>query len=223
MQSLIGFGRQLSGVGGVEHARVARLDEISIRARGVGAGECRVLHAVELDGAHRCNLAHVERVGHVVELLRDARERLGAAVDGKRLFLLELHEVLKFQKPSHMVGVAVGVEHLVNAPHVLANALMAQVGGRVDEKRLLAFDHSPAISAPRARIRPRLLARGAVAEKRGHAAACSRAHKGERVVFHRSLFSPYAIRRRLYPARHAKLPLSGKEVSRQSIGNSYNP
>ena len=68
-----------------------------------------------------------------MELLRDARECLGAAVDGKRLFLLELHEILKLQKPSHVVGVAVGVQDLVDAPHVLANALMAQVGGRVDE------------------------------------------------------------------------------------------
>ena len=90
--------------------------------------------------------------------------------------------------------VAVGVQDLVDAPHVLANALMAQVGGRVDEKRLLALDHGPAISAPRARVRPRLFARGTVAEKRGHAAACARAHKGECVLFHKGLFlvAPYA-------------------------------
>ena len=60
--------------------------------------------------------------------------------DGKRLFLLELYEILKLQKPSHVVGVAVSVQDLINAPHVLANALMAQVGRRVDEK---SFPYEP--------------------------------------------------------------------------------
>ena len=73
----------------------------------------------------------------------------------------------------------------VDRAHALAVELMADIGRRVDEHGESALaapsDHRAAVAAPGPRMLARLLAGGALAEERRHAAAGAGAHERERV------------------------------------------
>lgn len=187
------LGGQARGVARVEQARLGRLDEVAVGARRVRDGAGGVAHAVELVRLERLERVEVERVGHVVELLRDARERVERAVRGQLLLPHELHEVLVLAEPADVVEVRVGEQDLVDVAHVLAQQLVARIGRRVDDERLLAAHHDAAVAAAQCRVGARLVTGGAVAEEGGHTAAGGGAHEGETVCAHGSLRSRCSI------------------------------
>ena len=162
-------------------AAVGDGDALKVGAEEIEAGTGRGVDAVKLDAG-----AGGVTVGLAEGVLEDALDDVGGfvvGVDGEIAVGVKA-EGTEIVEAEDVVGVAVGVEHGVDAADALAQGLGVEVRAGVDEDGVLVVGEADGrAGAPVARISVGRDGRGAdraVAAERGHAHRGAGAQKGER-------------------------------------------